>query len=245
MEVADPAAALTIMAGGGLMVRRRLGRFRTWKASSPDSGSMATSCFGARKERQRSSPVSAPTDGTAVRGGTAGTATGLDLADGRWIAGWSAIPTRDVSAVQLCPTAGSRPPVTIGAGIFVNWSSSGDSVSVSGRPVDEGRSYLIPLQPGNVLPPMPAEGFHSDAGVAQLRGARRVDALTVPGPSIGVYAFYRIGRCCATSTASRSPSGPILPRRRPWSGARAVRRAGSAASGAAARRRPTAAGRRR
>jgi len=111
--------------------------------------------------------------------------------DGRWIAGWSAISDTDVSAVQLFPLDGGRSAVTIAAGIFVNWSSSGDSVSVSGRPVDQGRSYLVPLQPGNVLPPMPAEGFHSDAQVAQLRGARRVDALTVPGPSIGVYAFYR------------------------------------------------------
>ena len=111
--------------------------------------------------------------------------------DGRWIAGWSAIPDTDVSAVQLFSLAGSLPPVTIGAGIFVNWSSSGDSVSVSGRPVDEGHSYLIPLQPGDVLPPMPAAGLQSDGQVAQLQGARRVDAMTVPGPSIGVYAFYR------------------------------------------------------
>ena len=38
---------------------------------------------------------------------------------------------------------------------------------------------------------MPAAGLQSDGQVAQLQGARRVDALTVPGPSIGVYAFYR------------------------------------------------------
>ena len=72
-----------------------------------------------------------------------------------------------------------------------NWSPGGDSVSMSGGPIPDNRSYMIPLTPGQAFPRIPAEGFRSEEEIAQLPGARRIDALTVPGPSPDVYAFYR------------------------------------------------------
>jgi hypothetical protein len=62
---------------------------------------------------------------------------------------------------------------------------------MSGGPIAEDRSYLIPLAPGEALPQIPAEGFHAEEEVAQLPGARKVDARIVAGPSPDVYAFYR------------------------------------------------------
>ena len=55
----------------------------------------------------------------------------------------------------------------------------------------DNRSYIIPLTPGEAFPRIPAEGFRSEEEIAKLSGARRIDALTVPGPSPDVYAFYR------------------------------------------------------
>ena len=67
-----------------------------------------------------------------------------------------------------------------------------DYLSVSGGPVEADRSYLIPLTPGEALPRVPTGGFRSEEEVAQLPGARKIDALTaVPGSSPDVYAFYR------------------------------------------------------
>jgi hypothetical protein len=57
--------------------------------------------------------------------------------------------------------------------------------------VSANRSYIVPLEPGTVLPRLPAGGLRSEEQVAQLPAARRIDALTVPGPSENVWAFYR------------------------------------------------------
>jgi hypothetical protein len=51
---------------------------------------------------------------------------------------------------------------------------------------------MIPLPPGQILPKIPPAGFTSEQEVAGLPGARRIDEVGVtPGPSPGVYAFYR------------------------------------------------------
>jgi Tol biopolymer transport system component len=110
--------------------------------------------------------------------------------DGRWIVAWSFLPDGEGMALQGFPLDGG-PPVTIAAHAAVSWSPGGDSVSLSGGPIPDNRSYIIPLPPGEALPRIPAEGFRSEEEIAQLPGARRIDALTVPGPSRDVYAFYR------------------------------------------------------
>jgi eukaryotic-like serine/threonine-protein kinase len=110
--------------------------------------------------------------------------------NGRWIVAWSFLPNGEGMALQGFPLGGG-PPVTIAAHAAVSWSPGGNSVSVSGGPIPDNRSYIIPLPPGEALPRIPAEGFRSEEEIAQLPGARRIDALTVPGPSRDVYAFYR------------------------------------------------------
>ena len=110
--------------------------------------------------------------------------------DGRWIVAWSFLPDGEGMALQGFPLGGGS-PVTIAADAAVSWSPGGDAVSVSGGPLPDNRSYIIPLPPDEALPRIPAEGFRSEEEIAQLAGARRIDALTVPGPSPDVYAFYR------------------------------------------------------
>ena len=110
--------------------------------------------------------------------------------DGRWIVGWSFLPDREGMAHMAFPLSGG-PPVTLAAHAMFHWSPGGDSVAVSGGPIPDNRSYIIPLTPGQAFPPIPAEGFRTEEEIAQLPGARRIDALAVPGPSPDVYAFYR------------------------------------------------------
>lgn len=110
--------------------------------------------------------------------------------DGRWITGWTSRPGNDTSGWQAFPLDG-RPPILIGGSGGWDWSPKGDSVSFSGGPVAEGRSYIVPLTSGEAFPPMPVEGFRSEREVAELPGAHKVDVRIVPGPSPDVYAFYR------------------------------------------------------
>lgn len=65
-------------------------------------------------------------------------------------------------------------------------------MAISGAPLPAGRSYIVPLQPGQFLPLERREGARSEQDVADLPGARRINAdRVVPGPSPDIYAFYR------------------------------------------------------
>jgi hypothetical protein len=107
--------------------------------------------------------------------------------DGRWIVGWGPLPGNGPPAMQAFPLDGG-PPILIGDSFtFLSWSLDGRSSFI-----DAGQTYIVPVAPGEALPPIPAGGFHSEEEIARLPGARRIDAEgVVPGPSASVYAFYR------------------------------------------------------
>jgi eukaryotic-like serine/threonine-protein kinase len=104
--------------------------------------------------------------------------------DGRWISAWAQLPGNGTPASQAFPLDGG-PPIQIGGSFTIlTWSLDGRSAFLGG--------YLIPLPPNEALPRIPAGGFHSDEEIAQLSGARQIDAQgVVLGPSVSVYAFYR------------------------------------------------------
>jgi Tol biopolymer transport system component len=112
--------------------------------------------------------------------------------DGRWLMGSSPFHSDETTVVYAFPLAGG-PAVHIGSvGLEWSWSPSGDYLSVSAGPIAADRTYIVPLARGETFPRVPPGGFHSEEQVAQLPGARRIDAArAVPGPSPGVYAFYR------------------------------------------------------
>lgn len=110
--------------------------------------------------------------------------------DGQFVLGWTTRPGSESSAPQLFPLDGGAPlPVAA----FLSWSRSsrGATVSFFSGTIADGRSYVVPLRPGEALPAMPAAGLHSEEDVAKLPGARRIDAVAVPSPSPDVYAFHR------------------------------------------------------
>ena len=110
--------------------------------------------------------------------------------DGRWIRVWAGLPGKGAAAVQMLPLDGGS-PVVIGGNTFLQWSSSGDTLWISAGPVPDGRSYIVPLPPGKILPKIPPGGFRTEQEIARLPGARRIEFTGAPGPTRDVYAFER------------------------------------------------------
>jgi hypothetical protein len=70
--------------------------------------------------------------------------------------------------------------------LFISVSTS---TSIAGF---AGRTYVVPLRPGHMFPPMPEGGFQTVAEVAQLPGTRVIDGFAVArGPSPDMYAYRR------------------------------------------------------
>ena len=55
-----------------------------------------------------------------------------------------------------------------------------------------GRTYVVPVSPDKLLPPIPAGGFHSEDEIAKLPGVRVIEAADIyPGSTPGTYAYSR------------------------------------------------------
>ncbi|MEO5742209.1 MAG: protein kinase, partial [Vicinamibacterales bacterium] len=130
-------------------------------------------------------------DGTAMRKAIAHAIPILgDVSrDGRWIIGWSGRPG-NAGAWQAFPLDGGVPAL-IGSAIPWEWSPAGDSVWVSGSPIAEGRTYVVPLAAGEAVPHTLRGGDWTEEDIARLPGSRRIDAMAVPGVSADVYAYYQ------------------------------------------------------
>jgi hypothetical protein len=110
--------------------------------------------------------------------------------DGRWLETWAPLHGNGPPSYQAFPLGGGS-PVPSGTSNVLSWSLDGRSALITEGVVTEGRSYIIPLPPGEALPGIPEGGFQSEEEVTHLPGARRIDSQgVVLGVSAGVYAFY-------------------------------------------------------
>jgi Tol biopolymer transport system component len=78
----------------------------------------------------------------------------------------------------------------------IEWSYDGRLMFIglqsSVGSVPNGHTYLVPLRPGQIFPPIPPEGFQSEDEIANLPGVRLLESVDVaPGPTPGIYAFTR------------------------------------------------------
>jgi hypothetical protein len=56
----------------------------------------------------------------------------------------------------------------------------------------QGRTYVLPLEGGQLFPRIPDGGFKSEAEIAAIPGATVIDSYDVAlGPSAGTYAYSR------------------------------------------------------
>jgi len=109
--------------------------------------------------------------------------------DGRWIAAWAPLPGNGPPSAQAFPLDGN-PPVTIGWVPF-RWSRPGWPKGMELVPLFAKWTYTVALAPGQILPPIPARGFHSEEEIASLPGARRGPPWPVAFGPGDVYAYYR------------------------------------------------------
>jgi Tol biopolymer transport system component len=117
--------------------------------------------------------------------------------DGQWVV--AKVAGGDGSTIMALPVNGGSPIRIISARAtsdqHLTWSPDGKLMFIS-APTGysssslNGRTYVVPLPPGRMLPQIPAEGFQSEAEIAKLPGARVIDAYDVaPGPTAEVYSF--------------------------------------------------------
>lgn len=111
--------------------------------------------------------------------------------DGRSLAAWTG------EGATVYPLEGGAPVRVWGRDARLRWSSDGRFLfmsisSTAGTLYSAGRTYVIPLEPGRLLPEVPARGFQTEAEIAKLPGVQIIDAADVaPGPTSSVYAFSR------------------------------------------------------
>jgi hypothetical protein len=75
-------------------------------------------------------------------------------------------------------------------GGFVRWAPDGSHLYLL-RPFS-GRTYVLPLANGSMLPHIPAGGFRTEAEIAALPGVEIIPHGDVgPGPSPDVYVYSR------------------------------------------------------
>jgi Tol biopolymer transport system component len=115
--------------------------------------------------------------------------------DHRSLAVWAPIDGNGPPASQLIPLDGGA-PLVVGAALGWSWSHDGASLSIAsffGAIMPESRSYVIPIKSGQSMPPVPPGGFRTEADIAGLPGARKLDDVGTIwlGPNRDVYANYR------------------------------------------------------
>jgi Tol biopolymer transport system component len=111
--------------------------------------------------------------------------TGDVSPDGQWIVGWAG---QQPLAWYVFPTRGGA-PILVGNLDGWRWTARGDAVIIDG--VRGGSAYIVPLTAGEMVPPLPPHGLHSEKELAALPGARKIEEGAVPGPSPDVYAIQR------------------------------------------------------
>jgi serine/threonine protein kinase len=121
--------------------------------------------------------------------------------DGGWVPAAEGPTPETRNALMVYPAGGGSPtlicrcypPPNIDNGPMpshLSWTPDGRFLYLK----FEASMYAIPLQRGQVLPPIPASGFPSKDAVAALPGARLIseDASVFPGPNPSVYAFMKV-----------------------------------------------------
>jgi dipeptidyl aminopeptidase/acylaminoacyl peptidase len=150
-----------------------------------------------RRSGTDSQLVSVNDDGSgevSVAQSTPGNVVGSSSSDGQWVS------ISGMHGTALSGTARNQiSPVLAGPNSArLRWSADGSLACLSLQFGDAtafgfGRTYVIPLAPGETLPPMPTGGFTSEGQLAALPGVQILPYGDLAlGPTPEVYAFSRM-----------------------------------------------------
>jgi Tol biopolymer transport system component/predicted Ser/Thr protein kinase len=112
--------------------------------------------------------------------------------DGRWAVAFTAVESAEVSVAAVAhPTTGGAPRRVCNQ-CKVSWSQSGAHLYLS-FPWEDGRTYVIALDPAASLPDLPGEGVRSPADLAALPVVRVIEGrATAPADDGSTYASVRV-----------------------------------------------------
>jgi len=183
----------------GRSAPRRLGTMDSWMAYFGQPGEVV---FGSVEKHPFIYRIKE--DGSAPPQKMISTADLMPFAvspDGKWV---TVMDANKWGALMVYP-AGSDPPVKLCDGCSppqgtdpmpppLSWTPDARFVYVKFADASQtGPTFAIPLRPGQMLPPVPVEGFPSKDAVARLPGARLVSEGEVyPGPNPSIYAFTKV-----------------------------------------------------
>ncbi len=116
--------------------------------------------------------------------------------DGRWVVAQVAVASDEIPrAIVAYPTQGGPPLRLCRILCSVSWTSDGKFVYVyllgTSRLNDTGKTFIIPLRPGNPFPQLPTAGVGSEADLAALPGVKTAEGVVSPGPDVSHHAFTR------------------------------------------------------
>jgi eukaryotic-like serine/threonine-protein kinase len=113
--------------------------------------------------------------------------------DGRWAVAFTPVETADVSVAAVAhPTTDRGAARRVCNQCKVSWSQSGAHLYLS-FPWEDGRTYVIAVDPANSLPDLPAEGVRSPADLAALPVVRVIEGRsTAPADDGSTYASVRV-----------------------------------------------------
>ena len=143
------------------------------------------------------------TDGTGMRKLPASAAVssviGSGSADGKWVAGYASRSGSSGNGGVLYSTTGEEAVVVIpnSSGVRIRWAPDGTRLYISipvgaASAFGSGRTYVVPTEPGSMLPRMPVGGFQSEADLAAAPGVQMLPYGDVTaGPSASIYAYSR------------------------------------------------------
>ena len=115
--------------------------------------------------------------------------------DGQFVIGWSR--TNGGRETEAFPSSGGAPIPIMDAICFLRWPPDRKFLYLSVFTGMQsagafGRTYVLPLAPNKLFPPLPPDGFHSEEEIAKLPGVRVIEAADIfPGPTPETYAYSR------------------------------------------------------
>jgi eukaryotic-like serine/threonine-protein kinase len=115
--------------------------------------------------------------------------------DGQFVIGWSR--TNGGRETEAFPLSGGAPIPIMDAICYLRWPPDRKFLYLSVLTGMQsagafGRTYVLPLAPNKLFPPLPPDGFHSEEEIAKLPGVRVIEAADIfPGPTPETYAYSR------------------------------------------------------
>jgi hypothetical protein len=113
--------------------------------------------------------------------------------DGEWV--MAMMPSENGPAHLVIPVSGGEPVLLCAGACIARWSPDGRFFQITFTPAEQegrGETFIVPLAPGQMLPPLPSSGLRSAADLEKLPGVLRVPNESIMiGSEPGTYSYVK------------------------------------------------------